>query len=92
MKTNPFKDYKPEEAAIFLEQSLTPDGAMIRCQLEGKGSDIVHMLSMALAADAKEGGVLRQMIADALAIGVDVDASEMKIRMQSLAGNKKVIN
>lgn len=89
--TNPFKNYQPEEAALFLEQSLTPDGVFIRCQLEGKGSDIVHMIAMALAADAKEGGVLRQMIADAMEIGVDVDSAEMKIRMQRL-GDKKVIN
>ena len=93
MKENPFKNYQPEDAAIILEQSLAPDGTtMIRCQLEGKGSDIVHMLAMTLKADSKEGGLLRQMLSDAMEIGLDVETAQIQLKIQTGEEKKEVIN
>lgn len=85
MATNPFENYQAENSAIFLEQNVSGEagGIFIRCQLEGRGSDIVHLLATALSADAKQGGVLRQMLLDALEIGVNIDSAEMKIKMHT---------
>lgn len=89
--TNPFKNHIPEESALILEQTFAQDDeVMIRCQLEGRGSDIVHMLAMALSADAKEGGVLRQMLMDALEIGVGIDSSNLKLRINRIEKPKAV--
>lgn len=91
---NPFKNYKPGDSALVLEQTSNPGepGVVVRCQIEGMGRDIVHLIAVAINADTEKGGVLKQMILDALEISLSIDNAAIKMKVTEPSRDKKVIN
>ena len=87
-----FDKHQPKPAALILQQQITGNEVMVKCEVEGNGADVVHMLTLVLTADDKENGQLRHMIMDALEISASEGSADMKLRVHKLKKEPQVVN